>query len=129
MAAIYDLGSMDVLCSDKTGTLTESRIKLVRQVDLAGQDCDALLQTALLNAAFETGLKSPLDEAILAAGTLDRAAWRKVDEVPFDFQRRRVSILVEGGGSRLLVVEGAPEDVLALAASYGHRLGPNDAWT
>jgi len=124
LAAIHDLGSMDVLCSDKTGTLTDSRIKLVRQVDLAGQGCAAVLQTALLNAAFETGLKSPLDEAILAAGNLDRAAWRKVDEVPFDFQRRRVSILVEGGGSRLLVVKGAPEDVLALAAQHGQQGGP-----
>ena len=66
---------------------------------------------AQLNAAFEAGLKSPLDEAILAAGTLDLAAWRKIDEVPFDFERRRVSILVEGGGRRILIVKGAPEDV------------------
>ena len=117
-SAIDDLGSMDVFCSDKTGTLTEARIKLVREVDLHGQDSGAVMQMALLNAAFETGLKSPLDDAILAAGKVDLAAWRKIDEVPFDFERRRVSILVEGGGRRLLVVKGAPEDILDHATHY-----------
>ena len=114
-SAIDDLGSVDVLCCDKTGTLTEAHIKLVREMDLGGR-ADAVLQMAQLNAAFETGLKSPLDEAILAAGEVDLAAWRKIDEVPFDFERRRVSVLVEGGGRRLLIVKGAPEDVLRLAA-------------
>ncbi len=115
-SAIDDLGSMDVFCSDKTGTLTEARIKLVREVDLGGRDSGSALMLAQLNAAFETGLKSPLDEAILAAGKIDLAAWRKIDEVPFDFERRRVSILVEGGGRRLIVVKGAPEDILGHAA-------------
>ena len=101
-SAIDDLGSMDVFCSDKTGTLTEARIKLVREVDLGGQDSGTVMEMAQLNAAFETGLKSPLDEAILAAGKIDLTAWRKIDEVPFDFERRRVSILVEGGGRRLI---------------------------
>jgi len=118
LSAIDDLGSMDVLCSDKTGTLTEARIKLIRQVDLYGNDSGEVMQTAQLNAAFETGLKSPLDEAILAAGTIDLAAWRKIDEVPFNFERRRVSVLVEGNGRRLLVVKGAPEDVLVLASRF-----------
>jgi Mg2+-importing ATPase len=117
-SAIDDLGSMDVLCCDKTGTLTEAHIKLVQEVDLNGQESSSVLQMALLNAAFETGIKSPLDEAILAAGNVDLRVWRKIDEVPFDFQRRRVSILVEGAGRRLIVVKGAPEDVLSLASHY-----------
>lgn len=120
-SAIDDLGSMDVFCSDKTGTLTEARIKLIREVDVGGADSSEVMQMALLNAAFETGLKSPLDEAILAAGTVDLAAWRKIDEVPFDFQRRRVSVLVEGQGRRLIIVKGAPEDVLALSARYAQQ--------
>jgi P-type Mg2+ transporter len=117
-SAIDDLGSMDVFCSDKTGTLTEARIKLIREVDIEGQESGEVMRMALLNAAFETGLKSPLDEAILAAGKIDLAVWRKIDEVPFDFERRRVSILVEGSGKRLLVVKGAPEDILGHSARY-----------
>ena len=123
-SAIDDLGSMDVFCSDKTGTLTEARIKLVRELDLGGQDSATVMQMAQLNAAFETGLKSPLDEAILAAGKIDLTAWRKIDEVPFDFERRRVSILVEGGGRRLLIVKGAPEDILCHAARYEQQAAP-----
>jgi Mg2+-importing ATPase len=120
-SAIDDLGSMDVFCSDKTGTLTEARIKLIREVDLAGQESSEVMQLALLNAAFETGLKSPLDEAILTTGPIDLTVWRKIDEVPFDFQRRRVSILCEGGGRRLIIVKGAPEDVLRLSTRYEQK--------
>jgi len=127
LSAIDDLGSMDILCSDKTGTLTEAHIKLVREVDLAGQDSETVMQMAQLNAAFETGLKSPLDEAILATGKFDLTGWRKIDEVPFDFERRRVSVLVEGAGRRLIIVKGAPEDVLRLAARYEQQGFPSRA--
>ena len=124
LSAIHDLGGMDVLCSDKTGTLTEAHIELVREVDLTGQESTQALRMAQINAGFETGLKSPLDDAILATPKRDLTAWRKIDEVPFDFERRRVSILVEGDGKRLLVVKGAPEDVLRLSASYEHQAQP-----
>ena len=120
-SAIDDMGSMDIFCSDKTGTLTEARIKLIREVDIHGQESGEVMQMAQINAAFETGLKSPLDEAILAAGRTSLAAWRKIGEVPFDFQRRRVSVVVEGEGRRLLIVKGAPEDVLRLSACYAQE--------
>jgi Mg2+-importing ATPase len=118
LSAIDDLGSMNMFCSDKTGTLTEARIKLVMAVDLAGHDNGGVMRLAQVNASFETGMRSPLDDAILAAGEIDLAAWRKIDEVPFDFERRRVSVLVESEGRRLLIVKGAPEDILRLATHY-----------
>ncbi len=118
LSAIQDMGAMDVLCTDKTGTLTEARIRLQRHVDAAGRDSARVLWLAYLNSAFESGLKSPLDEAILAHETLDVSDWRKLDEVPFDFERRRVSVLVQRAHERLLVLKGAPEDVLRLCTHY-----------
>jgi Mg2+-importing ATPase len=117
-SAIQDMGAMDVLCTDKTGTLTEAKIKLERHVDASGQDNPQVLALAYLNSYFESGLKSPLDDAILAHEDMDVSLWSKVDEVPFDFERRRVSVLVERAGARRLVVKGAPEDVLRLCTHY-----------
>jgi len=112
LSAIQDMGAMDVLCTDKTGTLTEARIRLEQHLDPAGNDSARVLRLAFLNSANESGLKSPLDDAILAHGEVDVSGWRKLDEVPFDFERRRVSVLVEDATQRLLIVKGAPEDVL-----------------
>jgi len=133
LSAIHNLGSMDVLCTDKTGTLTEGRIRLERHLDAQGNDSAQVLQLAYLNSFFETGLKSPLDDAILRHEEIDASSWRKIDEVPFDFERRRVSVLVDNGlagqgiagqglsglgNKRLLVVKGSPEDILRLSTQY-----------
>lgn len=118
LAAIQNLGSMDVLCTDKTGTLTEARIRLERHVDSLGRDSRRVLELAYLNSFFETGLKSQLDNAILEHVEVDVALWGKIDECPFDFERRRISVLVDNGQIRLLVVKGAPEDILRLSARY-----------
>jgi Mg2+-importing ATPase len=105
---------MDMLCTDKTGTLTEAAIKMVRTVDGHGTQCERAYAAACINSHFESGMKSPLDEAIIAAHPFDLAGWRKIDEAPFDLERRRVSVLVEHEGTRHLIVKGAPEDVLRL---------------
>ncbi|MBZ0210282.1 MAG: magnesium-translocating P-type ATPase [Hyphomicrobium sp.] len=115
LAAIHDLGAMQVLCTDKTGTLTESRIELVRHIDATGADSATAFRLAYLNSAFESGLRNPLDEAILAHGKLDISGWQKIDEVPFDFERRRISVLIDDGRTRLLVVKGAPEDIITIS--------------
>lgn len=117
-SAIQDMGAMDVLCTDKTGTLTEAKIRLERHIDAQGLDDPHVLELAYLNSYFESGMKSPLDDAILAHEDIDVSGWAKVDEVPFDFERRRVSVLVERGGARRLVVKGAPEDMVRLCTHY-----------
>jgi len=119
LSAIQDLGSMDVLCTDKTGTLTEAKIRLEMHVDAAGNLSEQVLELAYYNSFFETGLKSPLDEAILAHGHIDTAAWQKIDEVPFDSERRRVSVLIDNGRTRWLVVKGAPDEIVNLCTHYG----------
>jgi Mg2+-importing ATPase len=115
---------MDILCTDKTGTLTQACITLVGHPGIDGEDDERVAELAAVNARFETGLKSPLDEALLLHMTgrpLDD--WRKLDERPFDFERRRVSVLAERGGERMEIVKGAPETLLALCAQAQDRSG------
>ena len=118
LPAIQDLGSMDVLCTDKTGTLTEARIHLEKHIDPLGLQSPRVLELAYLNSYFETGIKSPLDEAILAHSHIDTGAWSKIDEVPFDFDRRRVSVLLEKHQNRHLIVKGAAEEIMALCCDF-----------
>ena len=112
LSSIENFGSMDVLCTDKTGTLTENQIKLILHVDFEGKDSEKVLLYSFLNSHFETGLRSPLDEAILRFKDIDVSKFEKIDEVPFDFVRRRVSVVVEKGKQRLFIAKGAPEEIL-----------------
>ncbi|MGY4467586.1 Mg2+-importing ATPase [Bradyrhizobium sp. LB9.1b] len=116
LSAIHDLGAMDVLCVDKTGTLTEAKITLADSVDWQGQKSDRVLQLARINSHFQSGVRSTLDEAILA-GQAKAPEWVRRGELPFDFSRRCLSISAERGGGILLVTKGAPEAILSRAVA------------
>ncbi len=130
LAAIQNFGAMDVLCTDKTGTLTEDKIVLVRHLDSYGQPSPDVLGYAALNSQHQTGLRSLLDAAVLdcAAGREPQppAAYQKVDEIPFDFERRRLSVVLAAQpGRHLLICKGAPEEILRRCThveSYGEVL-------
>jgi Mg2+-importing ATPase len=112
LAAIENFGSMDVLCSDKTGTLTVGEIAVDRHVNVRGETDETVIRLAALNSVYQTGLRSPMDDAILRHEHPAVARYSRVDEIPFDFTRRRLSVVVEDGGERLIIVKGAPESVL-----------------
>ncbi|MEW9622758.1 magnesium-translocating P-type ATPase [Rhodanobacter geophilus] len=117
--AIQNFGAMDVLCTDKTGTLTLDKIVLERHLDLDGEESDEALEYGYLNSRFQTGLKNLMDKAVLAHRDLEPTAarYRVVDEIPFDFQRRRMSVVVANGGDEhLLICKGAVEEMLAICA-------------
>ncbi|MCU0530143.1 MAG: magnesium-translocating P-type ATPase [Cyanobium sp. Prado107] len=112
LAAIEDFGSMDLLCCDKTGTLTEGNVRLQAALDAAGRESDRVLLHAWLNARFETSFPNPIDDAIRSQAAPPASGWRKLDELPYDFQRKRLSVLVEHGGEALVITKGALANVL-----------------
>jgi Mg2+-importing ATPase len=132
LSSIENLGSMDVLCTDKTGTLTEGTVRLDGAFDVEGGSSDDVLRYAVLNARFQTGLSNPLDEALTAARPFDPAAAIKLDEIPYDFVRKRLSIVVrEGGDGPLMITKGALENVLAVCSGLRREggvvpLGPDE---
>ncbi|MEP7157647.1 MAG: magnesium-translocating P-type ATPase [Betaproteobacteria bacterium] len=131
--SIENLGSMDVLCTDKTGTLTAGVVQLDGAFDMAGQSCESVMRLAAINAQFQTGLPNPLDDAVNASAKLaglDLAGVQKVDEIPYDFVRKCLSIVADNAdGSRTLVTKGALDNVLALCSSVQKATGaaPLDA--
>ena len=118
LSAIEDFGSIEILCSDKTGTLTDGEIELDKHVDVQGKDDDSVLRFIYLNSFFQAGIKSPLDDAILKRERPvvvegDKAEYEKLDEIPFDFNRRRLSVVVRHGGECLLITKGEAESIFS----------------
>ncbi len=117
LSAIQNFGSMDILCTDKTGTLTEDHIALVKYVDSQGRDDDEVLRYAYYNSSFSGAFSNPLDDAVRAFRHISIKGIRKLDEVPFDFLRRRESVVVEQNGKAILVAKGAPEEIFKVCSS------------
>ncbi|MDR3475466.1 MAG: magnesium-translocating P-type ATPase [Devosia sp.] len=122
LSAIDDLGAMDVLCTDKTGTLTEAKIALVGGLDPKGGASTRVVELASRNSRFATAMRNNLDEALLAATGAATDDWQLADDLPFDFERRMSSVLVARAGELLMITKGAPEAILALC---GHVEQPD----
>ncbi len=118
LPAIQNFGAMDILCTDKTGTLTEDKIRLERYEDIDADESNDVLLYGYVNAYFQTGLKSPMEQAVLAHKDLPIHQFTKVDEIPFDFQRRRLSVIVKHDAKYWLTVKGAPEFIFQEATHY-----------
>lgn len=114
LPAIQNFGSMNILCTDKTGTLTEDKIKLERYENLEGKDDQEVLLYGFLNSHFQTGIKNPLEKAVLEHREVSIEGFEKVDEIPFDFKRKSLSVIVKHKGKYLLITKGAPENLIKL---------------
>jgi Mg2+-importing ATPase len=116
LSSIENFGSMNVLCSDKTGTLTAGRVELQSATGIEGEDSEKVLRHAYLNAAFESGFSNPLDEVIRARGGVDVSGYTKLGEVPYDFIRKRLSVAVSVGGVSSMITKGALDNVLEVCS-------------
>ncbi len=121
LAAIQNFGSMDILCSDKTGTLTENRVTVIRHVDIEDKESDKVFLYSVLNSRYQTGLRSPLDEAVLKHEEINTDQYQRIDEIPFDFLRKRLSVVVKQNQQNILVTKGAPEEVIKITSQYEIR--------
>ncbi|MFA6999627.1 MAG: magnesium-translocating P-type ATPase [Candidatus Paceibacterota bacterium] len=115
LSAIENFGSMDILCTDKTGTLTEDKITVVKYLNLNGENSLDVLKYAYIGSFFHTGTKQPLDRAITSYRDFDISLYKKIDEMPFDFERKRDSIVFQFNDENILVVKGAPEQIFPVS--------------
>ena len=118
LSSVQNFGSMNILCTDKTGTLTEDKIELIKCINIEGVDSKNVLLYSYLNSVYHTARKSPLDEAIQIHGKMDTSSYVKIDEIPFDFERRRDSVVVDHEGQRLLISKGAPESIFSVSSLF-----------
>ncbi len=112
LSSIENFGSMDILCSDKTGTITEGKVTVYSAVSIDGRKSDKVLLFAYLNSSMESGFASPIDEAIRNYCTMSLNGYKKADEVPYDFIRKRLSILVDKNGAHTIITKGALQNIL-----------------
>jgi Mg2+-importing ATPase len=119
LQSIQNFGAIDILCTDKTGTLTQDRVILEKYVDVSGKQSDEVLRYSYMNSFYQTGLRNLLDRAVLAHGEFEvEQRCKKVDEIPFDFTRKRMSVVVEYEGDHVLICKGSVEDVFKVCSSY-----------
>jgi len=119
LPSIQNFGAIDILCTDKTGTLTQDKVVLEQHLDITGKPSEDVLHYAYLNSHFQTGLRSLIDHAVLAHEDLDvERACCLVDELPFDFQRRRMSVVVDYEGDHVLICKGAVEEIYTCCSHY-----------
>ncbi len=119
LSSIQNFGAIDILCTDKTGTLTQDKVVLERHVDITGNESRDVLQYAYLNSFYQTGLRNLIDRAVLSHIELNvEGKCSLVDELPFDFQRRRMSVIVEYEGDHVLICKGAVEEIYSLCTHY-----------
>ena len=111
LSSVQNFGSMNILCTDKTGTLTEDKIAVVKYLDINGVDSDKVLEMAYLTSSFHSGRRGPLDQAVTESQKFDISFYKKMDEIPFDFERRRDSVVIMIAGENILIAKGAPENV------------------
>ena len=117
--SIQNFGAIDILCTDKTGTLTQDRVILEKHVDVTSRDSDDVLRYAYMNSYYQTGLRNLLDRSVLSHTELDvERGCKKVDEIPFDFQRKRMSVVVDYEGNHVLICKGAVEDIYKSCTHY-----------
>lgn len=129
--SIQNFGAMNILCTDKTGTLTEDKIVLEKYLDVYGNEDIRVLKHAFLNSYFQTGLKGSIDEAVINRALKNNLSnlvneYKKVDEIPFDFTRRRLSVVVSNDDGNLLITKGAVEEILSICNTidYNHEIMP-----